>query len=68
MFRLPVGAGSPSGYLGCTGALYGASCFVSPEFQVAILHAIREALSLQPGQKVQVMLCQIGGAVASWGR
>jgi hypothetical protein len=41
---------------------------VSPEFQVAILQAILEALGLQPGQKVQVMLCQIGGAVAGWGR
>jgi AbrB family looped-hinge helix DNA binding protein len=31
---------------------------VSPEFHVAIPQAIREALGLQPGQRVQVMLYQ----------
>jgi protein involved in polysaccharide export with SLBB domain len=31
---------------------------VSPEFQAAILQAIRQARGLQPGQKVQVMRYQ----------
>ncbi|HEX9870718.1 MAG TPA: AbrB/MazE/SpoVT family DNA-binding domain-containing protein [Candidatus Tectomicrobia bacterium] len=31
---------------------------VSPEFHVAIPPAIREALGLQPGQSVQIMLYQ----------
>jgi AbrB family looped-hinge helix DNA binding protein len=34
------------------------TAIVSPEFQVAIPQAIREALGLQPGQRVQVMLYQ----------
>jgi AbrB family looped-hinge helix DNA binding protein len=34
------------------------TAIVSPEFHVAIPQAIREALGLQPGQKVQVMLYQ----------
>ena len=31
---------------------------VSPKFQVVIPLAIREALGIQPGQKVQVLACQ----------
>jgi AbrB family looped-hinge helix DNA binding protein len=31
---------------------------VSPDFQVAIPQTIREALGIQPGQRVQVMLYQ----------
>jgi AbrB family looped-hinge helix DNA binding protein len=34
------------------------TAIVSPEFHVAIPQAIREALGLQPGQKVRVMLYQ----------
>ena len=34
------------------------TAIVSPEFQVAIPQAIREALGLQPGQRVQVLLYQ----------
>ena len=34
------------------------TAIVSPEFYVAIPQAIREALGLQPVQKVQVMLYQ----------
>jgi AbrB family looped-hinge helix DNA binding protein len=34
------------------------TAIVSPEFHVAIPQAIREALDLQPGQQVQVMLYQ----------
>jgi hypothetical protein len=34
------------------------AAIVSPEFQVAILPAIRGALDLQPGQRVQVILYQ----------
>jgi AbrB family looped-hinge helix DNA binding protein len=34
------------------------TAIVSPEFQVAIPQAIWEALGLQPGQRVQVMLYQ----------
>jgi AbrB family looped-hinge helix DNA binding protein len=34
------------------------TAIVSPEFQVAIPQAIRDALGLQPGHRVQVMLYQ----------
>jgi hypothetical protein len=34
------------------------TAIVSPEFHVAISQAIWEALGLQPGQKVEVMLYQ----------
>ena len=34
------------------------TAIISPEFQVAIPQAIREALGLQPGQRVQVLLYQ----------
>jgi AbrB family looped-hinge helix DNA binding protein len=34
------------------------TAIVSPDFHVAIPQAIREALGLQPGQRVQVMLYQ----------
>ena len=34
------------------------TAIISPEFQVAIPQAIREALGLQPGQRMQVMLYQ----------
>jgi AbrB family looped-hinge helix DNA binding protein len=34
------------------------TAIVSPDFQVAIPQAIREALGIQPGQRVQVMLYQ----------
>jgi AbrB family looped-hinge helix DNA binding protein len=34
------------------------TAIVSPEFHVAIPQAIREALDLQPGQRVQVILYQ----------
>ena len=34
------------------------TAIVSPEFHVAIPQTIREALDLQPGQQVQVMLYQ----------
>jgi AbrB family looped-hinge helix DNA binding protein len=34
------------------------TAIISPEFQVVIPQAIREALRIQPGQKVQVMLYQ----------
>jgi len=37
---------------------YMETAIVSPEFQVAIPQAIREALGLQPGQRVQVLLYQ----------
>ena len=34
------------------------TAIISPDFQVAIPQAIREALGIQPGQRVQVILCQ----------
>jgi AbrB family looped-hinge helix DNA binding protein len=34
------------------------TAIISPEFQVAIPQAIREALGIQPGQKVQIILYQ----------
>lgn len=34
------------------------TAIVSPDFQVAIPPAIREALGIQPGQRVQVILYQ----------
>jgi AbrB family looped-hinge helix DNA binding protein len=34
------------------------TAIVSPDFQVAIPQAIREALGIQPGQRVQVILYQ----------
>ena len=34
------------------------TAIVSPEFHVAIPQAIREALDLQPGQRLQVILYQ----------
>ena len=34
------------------------TAIVSPDFQVAIPPAIREALGIQPGQRVQVILDQ----------
>jgi AbrB family looped-hinge helix DNA binding protein len=37
---------------------YMETAIVSPEFHVAIPQAIREALGLQPGQRVQVLLYQ----------
>ena len=38
--------------------LFMETAIVSPEFHVAIPQAIREALDLQPGQRVQVILYQ----------
>ena len=35
------------------------SVLVSPKFQIVIPHAVREALSIRPGQRVQVV--QSGG-------
>ncbi len=32
------------------------TAIISPEFQVVIPRAIREALGIQPGQKVQIIL------------
>jgi hypothetical protein len=32
------------------------TAIISPEFQVDIQQAIREALGIQPGQKVQIIL------------
>jgi AbrB family looped-hinge helix DNA binding protein len=38
--------------------LFMETAIVSPEFHIAIPQAIREALGLQPGQRVQVILYQ----------
>ena len=38
--------------------LFMETVIISPEFHVAIPPAIREALGLQPGQRVQIMLYQ----------